>query len=244
VNLNGKLKLYATKTATEQLAQNREITLQIVARETVGEAYVVTCRATMPSGRFTESIGAVSIQGLKGDAFCNMLMKAETKAKRRAVLSLTGLGMLDEMEVEAVAGAQPVALSTPAREQGVIHSEETAKLGTAAQEQIRFKTEAERHTGSELTKKNCGELAVLLLGQMPQKWTAALWAEARKKTDAAWEQALREFAVKNAAQSTAPAPVTSSASEETDDLSDLSDPFEADEGEERETSNTVAAISR
>jgi hypothetical protein len=38
-------------------------------------------------------------------------MKCVTKAKRRAVLSLCGLGMMDELELETVAGAKPMYAS-------------------------------------------------------------------------------------------------------------------------------------
>jgi hypothetical protein len=56
----------------------------------------------MPDGRTDESLGAVSLVGLEGEALANSLMKAETKAKRRVALSICGLGMLDETEVEAI----------------------------------------------------------------------------------------------------------------------------------------------
>jgi hypothetical protein len=46
VNMQGKLTLYATKTATEQLAQVRRISLNIIGRERVEECIVVTCRAS------------------------------------------------------------------------------------------------------------------------------------------------------------------------------------------------------
>ena len=77
----------------------------ITSRETNAEAgvYMVTSRACLPDGRCTESIGAVNIQGLKGDNYANAVMKAETKAKRRATLDLLGLGVLDETEVESIA---------------------------------------------------------------------------------------------------------------------------------------------
>jgi hypothetical protein len=64
---------------------------------------VVTARATMPDGRVDESIGALPIDKLQGEARANALMKCETKAKRRVTLSICGLGMLDESEIE---GAQ------------------------------------------------------------------------------------------------------------------------------------------
>jgi hypothetical protein len=53
-------------------------------------------------GRTDAAKGAVNISGLKGEALANALMKAETKAKRRATLSICGLGFLDETEVEDI----------------------------------------------------------------------------------------------------------------------------------------------
>src|SRR6202008_2665643 len=43
----------------------------------------------------------------KGEALGNALMKASTKAKRRATLSICGLGMLDETELETIPTAMP-----------------------------------------------------------------------------------------------------------------------------------------
>lgn len=106
LNLSGKLVLYATRGATDQLRKIHHVSTAIVSRETVGDVYVVTAKATDRSGRSDESIGAVSIGGLKGDALCNALMKAETKAKRRATLAIVGLSFLDETEVETIPGAR------------------------------------------------------------------------------------------------------------------------------------------
>jgi hypothetical protein len=102
MTLNGKEILYAKKSCTEQLRNNRKINLQIVSREKVGDCYVVTARAMMPDGREDESIGAVSIGKATGDNLANALMKAETKAKRRVTLSICGLGLLDETELETI----------------------------------------------------------------------------------------------------------------------------------------------
>jgi len=66
----------------------------------------------MPDGRFTDSIGAVNITGLKGDNLANAMMKSETKAKRRATLDLLGLGILDETETETIPMAQTVDLKS------------------------------------------------------------------------------------------------------------------------------------
>jgi hypothetical protein len=76
-----------------------------------GKMYIVKVRATLPDKRSTDSTGVVAVGGLQGEAYANALMKAETKAKRRAVLSLCGLSWMDETEVETVPGARPVSVN-------------------------------------------------------------------------------------------------------------------------------------
>lgn len=124
ITLNNKLTLYARRDATDQLRQIHKVSINIVERELVEDCYVVTARATT-SIRQDESIGAVNIAGLKGDARANAMMKAETKAKRRVTLSICGLGMLDETEVETIPGAQitptaGVLASLPSKIQDVV----------------------------------------------------------------------------------------------------------------------------
>ena len=106
ISLNGKLVLYALKDCTEQLRNLNRISLTIPNREVIEGVYVVTAHATRPDGRMDESTGAVSIEGLKGENKANALMKAETKAKRRVTLSICGLGMLDETEIETIPSAR------------------------------------------------------------------------------------------------------------------------------------------
>lgn len=105
ITLNGRLVLYARKDCTEQLRTNRGISVKILSREVVEGTYVVTAQATETiahHARTDESIGAVSIANLQGEAKANAMMKAETKAKRRVTLSICGLGMLDETEIETI----------------------------------------------------------------------------------------------------------------------------------------------
>ncbi len=106
ITLNGKLTLYARKDATDQLRANNQVSIAIVAREVVEGCYVVTAQAKLPSGRMDESIGAVPIDKLIGEARSNALMKCETKAKRRVTLSICGMGLLDESEVDSIPGAK------------------------------------------------------------------------------------------------------------------------------------------
>lgn len=110
LKLNGKEILYADKGAAQQLCGKSDISTEIVNRKREDEVYIVTTRAKMPSGRYTDEDGAVNIAGLKGDAMANAIMKASTKSKRRAVLALCGLGMMDESEIETIPGAVPVEI--------------------------------------------------------------------------------------------------------------------------------------
>lgn len=116
ITLNGKLTLYAKKDCTEQLRAIHGISVRIASRESIDGVYVVTASASQRDGRIDESIGAVSIEGLKGEAKANCMMKSETKAKRRVTLSLCGLGMLDESEIESIPDARPPAEPPPAVE--------------------------------------------------------------------------------------------------------------------------------
>jgi hypothetical protein len=101
ITLQGKLTLYARKSATDQLAGIHQISLDIFGKHVDEQGiYVVECRAKFPSGRTVEDMGAVFVQGLKGQDLGNAYLKCVTKAKRRTILSACGLGMLDETEVE------------------------------------------------------------------------------------------------------------------------------------------------
>mgnify|MGYP000954856097 FL=1 len=99
MTLQGKVVVYAKKDCTEQLRKINNVSVSISSQEAANDVLVVTARATLPSGRFDEDIGAVSIKGLTGDALSNARMKAITKAKRRVTLSICGLGFLDESEL-------------------------------------------------------------------------------------------------------------------------------------------------
>ncbi len=121
LRLNGKEVMYCDRSGAQQLNKLHQVSHEIRARETVSGCYVVTAQASTPDGRRTESIGAVPIDNLKGDNLCNAMMKAETKAKRRATLDLLGLGILDELETESLPNAAvveapvtPEAASQPA----------------------------------------------------------------------------------------------------------------------------------
>jgi hypothetical protein len=114
INLNGKLVLYAKRDCTDQLRSINSVSVSIISRERLEDVYMVIAKAVDRTGRTDESIGAVNITSLKGDALANALMKAETKAKRRVTLSIVGLGWLDETELETIpTAAQPTPQPEP-----------------------------------------------------------------------------------------------------------------------------------
>jgi hypothetical protein len=110
LTLSGKTILYATKSCTEQLRQIHGVSVVRMEREIIGDILTVTVAVTERTGREDISTGSVSLAGLKGENLSNAHMKAETKAKRRATLSICGLAVLDETEVDSIAGAQAVSV--------------------------------------------------------------------------------------------------------------------------------------
>lgn len=111
ITLNGRLILYARKECTDQLRKNNGVSITKLERELTNDVYTVTAYAFDLAGRQDSSIGAVFIGGLKGEALANAMMKAETKSKRRVTLSICGLGMLDETEIETIPEAHPVIVT-------------------------------------------------------------------------------------------------------------------------------------
>jgi len=108
IRLSGRLVLYARKDATDQLRRIHGVSLVDVKEHDDPDRgiHVAWALVRMPDGREDRDVGIVSTKGLTGDALVNALMKCVTKAKRRATLSICGLGMLDETEIETIPAAQ------------------------------------------------------------------------------------------------------------------------------------------
>lgn len=101
--LKGKTVLYANKSATDQLRTLKGISIEkLETVQTDDGIYQVTAYARNAEGRTDADLGATSIAFLKGEDLVNAKLKAVTKAKRRVTLSICGLGMLDESEVESI----------------------------------------------------------------------------------------------------------------------------------------------
>lgn len=112
IELNRKLVLYARREATDQLRAIHGVSVtELIESEREG-VFVVTAKVQNRDGRTDAAKGAINIKGLTGEPLANALMKAETKAKRRATLSICGLGLLDETELDSI--SEPMPNITPA----------------------------------------------------------------------------------------------------------------------------------
>lgn len=110
--LQGKTVLYAKKDATDQLRKKFGISVIDMKKEVQGDLYIVTVKVQDSTGRVDLATGILDIGGKKGNDLANLMMKCETKAKRRATLSIGGLGILDETELDTIP-ASPDISTTP-----------------------------------------------------------------------------------------------------------------------------------
>lgn len=138
--LNNRLTLYALRACTDQLRAIHGVSVEDLTESEREGVFIVTAKVRNRDGRTDMAKGAVNIAGVKGEQLANSLMRCETKAKRRATLSLCGLGILDETEVEDIAEAQsppsePVLPTPDLKGAALIESAEAAaNLGPAALE--------------------------------------------------------------------------------------------------------------
>ena len=195
LKLSGKLVLYATKDATEQLRKIYSVSITNVEAKELKGVYVVTANAIDGKGRTDASTGVVSISNLAGDSLANAIMKAETKAKRRVTLSICGLGMLDETEIETIPNAQTVETNY------TIEPEKSAAKKTAAPKKP-AKTIAELHLEfmdlyAELSEL-IGESACQ--GYHPDNWKTEKSADSYQYGIKALKDKLKEVKTKTQAQ--------------------------------------------
>ena len=141
LTLHGQLRLYALRDCADQLRRLHGISIYITNRERIHDLYVVTARAKDRHGREEESTGAVPLGHLRGEDLANALMRAETKAKRRVTLSITGLGWLDETELDTM----------PQGPHAVIPSEEPPAEVHPTADHISSLVEMARSCGVDLT---------------------------------------------------------------------------------------------
>lgn len=111
LNLGQGLVLYAKKDATDQLRKIHGVSIYKIEEKFIGDAYKVTAYARDKEGKEDADEGVVVVKGLIGDKLANAMMKATTKAKRRVTLSICGLGLLDESEIESIPASERIAPS-------------------------------------------------------------------------------------------------------------------------------------
>lgn len=182
LKLNGKLTLYARRDATDQLRKINNVSITKLERDRMDDLYVVTATASLPDGRSDSALGAVPIAGLKGEALANAFMKAETKAKRRVTLSICGLGLTDDSEVDSIPGSQRVESQVIDRTTGEIT--EPPKLAPKADKPKASRDEKERAYLTLISKARELNVEDAFLTPLNDEWSdAELEAEGRLLQD-------------------------------------------------------------
>lgn len=113
LQLQGKTVLYATKDCSEQLRKIHGVSTQIISKGVENGMYVVHVRARDKTGREDEDISVIPLSNVTGSDLANLQMKALTKAKRRVTLSICGLGILDESELDTIANLKHSLADNP-----------------------------------------------------------------------------------------------------------------------------------
>lgn len=153
-NDDRKLTLYAKRDATDQIRRNLGIAILGLDYPTglPDGLFGVVARARDRFGREDSATGIVSVKTydgkpLFGENLANALMKAETKAKRRVTLSLAGLGVIDESEVQSIPDASFPTVS----ESGVIE-EPPATVGDLVAARVEALEPPRLPTADEVTE--------------------------------------------------------------------------------------------
>ena len=120
ISFQGKQVLYATKDATEQLRKLNGVSVVDLQQDIKDGLCISKCKVQDASGRFDIATGVTSLTKeetkwesgkpiktgkiikMTAEETANSIMKSETKSKRRATLSICGLGMLDESELDTM----------------------------------------------------------------------------------------------------------------------------------------------
>lgn len=176
IKLNGKLTLYATKTCANALTRANRLSVEIKRTTFEGSLVIVEARASDPSGRFADDVGVIDLDK-ESLSKANALMKCATKAKRRAILALVGLGLLDVSEVEDIRGAQQVRIDVGTGEIGPdqVPVDAIDTTGTPQRRGDLGPRCSGKSVGiAEGNDRRIGELAELVQRDMGTIWRAAL----------------------------------------------------------------------
>lgn len=122
---------YLTRNATDQLRKNLGISVieENIQFSPNGLACIVTVKVQDKEGRTDMDTGSVFIGGLVGNEYSDKIMTCVTKAKKRATISLSGIGILDETEVQGIAeGVLRESIQSKETLEGEISEEEISKI--------------------------------------------------------------------------------------------------------------------
>lgn len=166
----GKLALYARKDCAEQLRRMYGIGVVSLKREISEDLCCAEAHVRDKLGKEDFATGVVSLYKIKdgkrfkleGKELCNAIMKAETKAKRRATLSICGLGMLDESEIETL---EHYAMVTP----GGRVIQEAGTFGTVEAAQAVARRQIEDHKGGKPLEAHPDEPIQEIISAVPWK---------------------------------------------------------------------------
>lgn len=138
------LRPYLTKGAAELIRDARGISVTDITVTQANGMYIVACKLQDRSGRVDTDIGAVPV----GSDPANALMKATTKAKRRATLSMCRLGsVVDEAHPSEYGGSRE---PQEAKANILLEDEATVKY--------KFKEACQLKTGVTITKDQLNQL--------------------------------------------------------------------------------------
>lgn len=151
LTLQGREVVYATKDCSEQLRKIHGVSTQIVSQQVVDGCFEVQIKAQDRTGRTDEDFASIPIGSIKGSDLSNLKMKCITKAKRRVTLSICGLGVLDESELDTI----DKSLIQPAHNPQI---ENPLKEVKELREQKAIEQKAESKT--EVTTKDPGKYVV------------------------------------------------------------------------------------
>lgn len=166
MTLQGKHVLYAGRNASDQLRKLNSISIQIVSQDFADGILSIHVKATDRDGRTDEDVGVVPFPDtLKGEVRSNTIMKAVTKAKRRVTLSISGLGFLDETEIDSIPGARKAPEPAPnvmqdAAPNALLHDPQTGEIIETAAPSAASGKAAEAAPSADTPKAGAATLSI------------------------------------------------------------------------------------
>ena len=107
IKLQGREVVYINKVGAGQLRRKHKLSITDV-KHTVSDGMIfVTVSGHDANERYDSSTAALTLPEKKGEAYCNQVMKCETKAKRRFALSMCGIGAIDESDITFIQNDVP-----------------------------------------------------------------------------------------------------------------------------------------